>query len=80
MVYCYTNEKVRVVLKQLRLKKKLSQQEVADKLGVTKGYVSQVELGKTAIPKYRMLINFLEVYGIKPKYFEQIIKEVVSEK
>ena len=75
MVYCYTEVKVRVVLKQLRLKKKFSQQEVADKLGVTKGYVSQVELGKTAIPKYRMLINFLDVYGIKPKYFEQLLSE-----
>lgn len=75
MVYCYTSEKVRVVLKQLRLKKKLSQQEVADKLGVTKGYVSQVELGMAAIPKYRMLINFLEVYGVKPKYFEELMSE-----
>lgn len=75
MVYCYTNESVRVVLKQLRLKKKLSQQEVADKLGVTKGYVSQVELGKTAIPKYRMLISFLEVYGVKPKYFEELMSK-----
>lgn len=75
MVYCYTSEKVRVVLKQLRLKKKLSQQEVADKLGVTKGYVSQVELGRTSIPKYRMLISLLEVYEVKPKYFEELMSE-----
>lgn len=73
MVYRYTDRKVRGVLRQLRLKKKLSQQEVADKLAVTKGYVSQVELGKTAIPKYRVLIKFLEIYGINPKYFEELM-------
>lgn len=73
MVYCYTNDKVRSLLKELRTKKKLTQQEVADKLGVTKGYVSQVELGKTVLPKYRMLIKFLEVYGVKPKYFEELL-------
>lgn len=79
MVYYYTNKKIRVVLKQLRLKKKLSQQQVADKLGVTKAYISQVELGKTAIPRYRALIKFLELYGVKPKYFEELMKEAKVE-
>lgn len=75
MVYYYTKDKVRIVLKRLRQKNNLTQQEVADKLGVTKGYISQVELGKVGVPRYRMLINLLEVYGIKPKYFEELMSK-----
>jgi transcriptional regulator with XRE-family HTH domain len=75
MVYCYRNDKARKVLKELRLKKNLSQQDVADKLDVTRGYVSQVELGTRQLPRYRFLIDLLELYGVKPKYFEELVSK-----
>jgi len=72
-VYCYTNANVRNLLRELRLKKNLTQQNVADCMKVTKGYISQIENGRTKIPKYRVLVMILSVYGIKPKYFEYLL-------
>lgn len=72
VVYCYTDME-RLLLKQLRIKKGVTQSAVADKLGVTKGYISQIELGKRPVPKYRVLIELLSIYGIQPKYFEELL-------
>lgn len=44
-------------IKQLRLQKELTQQEVANALHVTPGYVSNVENNRTAM-SLRMLISF----------------------
>jgi transcriptional regulator with XRE-family HTH domain len=76
MVYCYHEDKARIVLKELRLKKKLTQQEVADKLDITRGYISQVELGTRPLPRFRFLICLLELYGVKPKYFEELMTKL----
>jgi transcriptional regulator with XRE-family HTH domain len=76
MVYCYRKYEAGKVLKELRANKKLTQQYVADKLGVTRGYISQVELGTRPLPRYRFLIKVLEMYGVKPKYFEELVSKV----
>lgn len=62
-----------MILKQLRLKKGFTQQKVASKLNVTKGYISQIELGKVKKIRYRLLIELFEIDCIKPKYFEELI-------
>lgn len=36
-------------IKELRKERNITQQEIADKLGVTKSYISYVESGKTGI-------------------------------
>jgi transcriptional regulator with XRE-family HTH domain len=76
MVYCYTDNKIRLVLSELRQRKKLSLQDVATRMGVTRGYIHQIESGRTSIPRYRVLIKLLEVYDIKPKYFEELMSNI----
>ena len=39
----YTNFKIGVMLQEARLKKGLTQQELADKVGTTKSYISKIE-------------------------------------
>lgn len=75
MVYRYTSFKARSVLRVLRLNKGFTQAHVGRMLNVTKGYISQIETGTCVAPRYRLLIKLLEVYGIKPKYFESLVKE-----
>jgi transcriptional regulator with XRE-family HTH domain len=72
MVYRYTF-RARQVLQSLRLERGLTQLEVANKLNVTKAYISQIENGYRPLPRYRVLIALLEIYSIKPKYFEELI-------
>ena len=74
-MYSYTSESVRIVLKDLRKKRGLSQTDVAKKLSCTKGYVSQIENGSVSIPRYRKLLEFLEIYGVRPKYFEELLSK-----
>lgn len=74
MVYQFTKE-TRLILRELRVQKKLSQEFVANEIGFSKAYVSQIELGKKPLPSYRSLIKWIEVFNIKPKYFEQLITE-----
>lgn len=74
MVYCYTST-ARAVLRRIRLKRGLTQEEVAEYLNVTKGYISQIEAGQTLIPRYKTLIKILELYKIKPKYFEELVSK-----
>ncbi|MFA6238149.1 MAG: helix-turn-helix transcriptional regulator [Bacteriovorax sp.] len=78
-MYDYT-DKQRIILKQLRKKSNLSQFEVGEALGVTKGYISQIENGSTPIPKATFMFKLLSVYKIKPKYFEELIKNVKDSK
>lgn len=78
MVYQFTKE-ARLVLKELRVKNKLSQQDIAESLDVSKAYISQIERGNKPLPSYRLLIKWLEVFNIKPKYFEALISEKAKE-
>lgn len=75
MVYRFTFE-ARLVLRNYRKKRNLTLDDVASKLGVTKSYISQIELGYKNIPRYRILIAWLEVLKIKPKYFEELCSNI----
>lgn len=55
----FENEKIKAVRKQLNL----TQQEVADKLGVSKQYLSKVENGMTELSKEK-IITFCKEYNI----------------
>ena len=55
----FENEKIKAVRKQLNL----TQQEVADKLGVSKQYLSKVENGMTELSKEK-IVAFCNEYKI----------------
>ncbi len=74
-MYYYTKLKIIKLLKRLRQDRKLTQSQVAISLGITKAYISQIEAGKVGIPRHRFMIRLLEVYSIKPKYFEALLKD-----
>ena len=63
-----------ILLRIIRRKKDITATEISEKLGVTKSYISQVENCVSAVPSYRVLIDWLEVLGMKPKHFESLLK------
>ena len=54
------------VLKEIRLEKKLSQQELADYSEVDRAYISQVELGDS-VPSIVTIFKLAEVLKVKPQ-------------
>ena len=56
------------VIKQLMAKNNLSQQKLADALGINQTTVSQWFLGKKK-PSYDNILTFYEVFGIEPNQF-----------
>ena len=63
-------------LKQLRKSKRLTQQEVADFCGTTKGAISNYELGRRE-PDLKALEKFASFYGVGLDYFGK--KEATDE-
>lgn len=70
----FENEKIKAVRKQLNL----TQQEVADKLGVSKQYLSKVENGMTELSKEKIVtfcneykISFEWMFGTASQMFRQ---------
>ncbi|MBR6613150.1 MAG: helix-turn-helix transcriptional regulator [Clostridia bacterium] len=63
-------------LKQLRKSKRLTQQEVADFCGTTKGAISNYELGRRE-PDLKVLEKFASFYGVGLDYFGK--KEATDE-
>lgn len=70
----FENEKIKAVRKQLNL----TQQEVADKLGVSKQYLSKVENGMTELSKEKIIafcneykISFEWMFGTANQMFRQ---------
>lgn len=63
------------VLRSLREKRKLSTRQVAESLGLSASYISQIENGRTNFPSGERMLKLLALYGIKPKYFSQLVKE-----
>lgn len=70
----YENEKIKAVRKELNL----TQQEVADKLGVSKQYLSKVENGMTELSKEKIIafcneykISFEWMFGTSGQMFRQ---------
>lgn len=64
-------------LKELRQSLSLTQLEVADSLGLTKGYISQIEKNTTS-PNTKIFFQLLDLYGVTPsEFFGQKEKEEV---
>lgn len=57
-------------IRQMRLERNMTQQELADAIGVTKGYISRIENGNSAPPVGR-LIELAQVLGIEMNAFFQ---------
>lgn len=55
-------------IKQLRLKKGLTQEELGERTDLSKGYISQLERDHTS-PSIETLFSLLEVLGSSPKEF-----------
>lgn len=52
-------------LKRIREENQLTAQEVADKIGITKGYYSMIENGKRGL-SYPIAVRIADVFGMKP--------------
>lgn len=63
-------------LKTLRKGRKLTQQELADRLGVTRATVSNYEVGRRT-PHLSELQRFAEFYGVDLSYFGVATKDEV---
>ena len=55
-------------IKNLRRLKNLTQEELAERTDLSKGYISQIESNKTS-PSMETFLNILEVLGTSPKEF-----------
>lgn len=55
-------------LKNLRLKKGLTQEELAERTDLSKGYISQIE-HESSSPSMETFFDILEVLGVSPKSF-----------
>ena len=64
----YVNEQIGKKIKNLRNKRGLTQQELADRTELTKGYISQLENGQVA-PSVVTLLDLIECLGSTPSDF-----------
>lgn len=55
-------------IKHLRLAKGLSQEQLAKLVGLTKGAVSQWEVGRTANVKNAPLMELCKIFGVSAEY------------
>lgn len=64
-------------IKRLRVKKGLTQEELAERTDLSKGYISQIERDLSS-PSLETLFDLLEVLGCSPKEFfdEEIFQKV----
>ena len=53
------------ILRDFRLKNKLTQEQLAEKLGISLKYISRIENGNSGI-KTQTLINYMNILGITP--------------
>ncbi len=81
------NDNYGTLVKNLRLQKGLTQNEVAEALGVTPGYISNVENGRTAM-SLRMLTYYARLVGcsldslvgeLEPEYSETALDRKLYE-
>lgn len=52
-----------MILRTLRIKQELSQNELARMVGVTQGYISALEVGRKENPSIKVLSKIAEVLG-----------------
>lgn len=64
----YVNSRIGEKIKDLRNKNGLTQQELADRAELTKGYISQLERGQVA-PSVVTLLDLIECLGTTPSEF-----------
>ena len=64
----YINEKIGRKIRDLRNRNGLTQQELADRAELTKGYISQLERGQVA-PSVVTLLDLIECLGTTPSEF-----------
>lgn len=69
------NSKIGAYLAKERKAKKFSQQQIAERMDVTKTAVSYWETGKRVINAEQM-INYCEVLGVDP---QDLVKEVIED-
>lgn len=61
------------VFKEYRLKSKLTQEKIAEKLGISVKYISRIENGTGGV-KVETLVNYMNILGISPNViFEKLI-------
>jgi len=62
-------------LTTLRVERELTQQQLAEKLGVSSGAVSLVESGKR-VPSYELMTKWLALFDLKPEDRPDIINSI----
>ncbi len=61
------------VFKEYRVKNKLTQEKIAEKLGLSVKYISRIENGTGGV-KVETLVNYMNILGITPNViFEKLI-------
>jgi len=61
------------VFKEYRIKNKLTQEKIAEKLGISVKYISRIENGTGGV-KVETLVNYMNILGITPNViFEKLI-------
>ena len=61
------------VFKEYRVKNKLTQEKIAEKLGISVKYISRIENGTGGV-KVETLVNYMNILGITPNIiFEKLI-------
>ncbi len=75
------------ILRDFRIKNKLTQEQLSEKLGISLKYISRIENGNNGV-KTQTLINYMNILGITPNTIyapfitnEDVIKNIeISEK
>ena len=66
-------KKLGEVFKEYRVKNKLTQEKIAEKLGISVKYISRIENGTGGV-KVETLVNYMNILGITPNViFEKLI-------
>lgn len=81
------DKQIGIVLKNFRVKNKLTQEQIAEKVGLSLKYISKIENGNGGI-KTQTLINYMNILGITPNLLyetfitdESVLKDIkLSEK
>ena len=67
------NKALGKVVKEYRIKNKLTQEKIAEKLGISVKYISRIENGTGGV-KVETLVNYMNILGISPNViFEKLI-------
>lgn len=54
-----------IILRDFRIKNKLTQEQLSEKLGISLKYISRIENGNNGV-KTQTLINYMNILGIPP--------------